>query len=68
MGKRQRRTPRNKKVKPHIWVFCEGKTEENYVKLLRSKYRVPIEIGTKQVGHKISERFIRSYKKDAPKH
>lgn len=68
MGRRQRKAPRNKKVKPHIWVFCEGKTEENYVKLLRSKYRIHIEIVPKIVGNKITDRFIRNHKKGIPTH
>ena len=68
MGRRQRKAQRNKKVKPHIWVFCEGKTEENYVKLLRSKYRIPIDIITKQVGNKITDSFIRNHKRGVPQH
>lgn len=57
-----------KKINPHFWVFCEGETEEAYVKHLRSQYRIPIEIIPKIVGNKITERFIRSYKKGKPVH
>ena len=53
MGKRNR-VSKAKKIKPHFWVFCEGKTEEAYVKHLRSLYRIPIEIAPKIVGNKIT--------------
>ncbi|OYT13362.1 MAG: hypothetical protein B6I19_05525 [Bacteroidetes bacterium 4572_114] len=67
MGKRNR-VSKAKKINPHFWVFCEGKTEEAYVKHLRSLYRIPIEIVPKIVGNKITGRFIRSYKKGKPTH
>jgi len=67
MGKRNR-TSKAKKINPHFWVFCEGETEEAYVKHLRSQYRIPIEIVPKIVGNKITERFIKSYKKGKPVH
>ncbi|MBN2892907.1 MAG: RloB domain-containing protein [Bacteroidales bacterium] len=65
---RTRREPRGKKINPHFWVFCEGETEEAYVKFLRSNYRLHIEIIPKIVGNKITEKFIKNYKKDKPIH
>ena len=61
-------SPRGKRIRPHFWVFCEGKTEEAYVFFLRSKYRIPIEIVPKIVGHSIDKRFIMNYKKGKPIH
>lgn len=61
MGRRQ---SKKKKINPHFWVFCEGKTEEEYIAYLRQKYRVAsIEIISKVSGSKISEKFINNYKK-----
>ncbi len=65
---RKKRTSKAKKINPHFWVFCEGETEEAYVKHLRTQYRIPIEIIPKIVGNKITERFIKSYKKGKPVH
>ena len=65
---RKRQASKKKKINPHYWVFCEGKTEEAYVKYLRSYFRIPIEIVSKIVGNKISERFIKSCKKGKPVH
>ncbi len=67
MGRR-RKASKAKKIKPHFWVFCEGKTEDAYIRFLRSKYRVPIEIVPKVVGNSIDERFIKSYKRGKPTH
>lgn len=52
---REKRYSKAKKINPHFWVFCEGETEEAYVKHLRSQYRIPIEIVPKIVGNKITE-------------
>ena len=49
---RSRRPPKGKKIKPTFFVFCEGKTEEQYIKLLKSHYRIPIEIDSKNADHK----------------
>ena len=65
---KKRKPSKKKKINPHFWVFCEGKTEEAYVKFLRSYYRIPIEIVSKIVGNKISERIINNYKKGKPTH
>jgi hypothetical protein len=53
-----RRPSRGKKINPHFWVFCEGETEEAYVALLRSKYRIPIEIVSKVAGNRINKSYI----------
>lgn len=65
---RKRQASKGKRIRPHFWVFCEGKTEETYVCFLRSKYRLPIEIVPKIAGHSIDEKFIRNYKKGRPIH
>jgi len=56
---RKRSASKRKRINPHFWVFCEGKTEESYISYLRSMYRIHIEIVTKIVGNKITDRFIR---------
>ncbi|MBP6977850.1 MAG: RloB family protein [Bacteroidales bacterium] len=65
---RKRLASKGKRINPHYWVFCEGKTEEAYISFLRSKYRLPIEIVTKIAGNKINEVFIRNYKQGKPTH
>lgn len=65
---RKRIDSKKKKIRPHFWVFCEGKTEEAYICFLRSKYRIQIEIVPKIVGSNIDERFIKKYKKGKPTH
>ncbi len=64
MSKRNRRTSQGKKMKPTFFVFCEGKTEELYVKYLKSKYRIPFEIDTQISKSRISEKYIKAYKKN----
>jgi hypothetical protein len=64
-----RRTPsKGKKIKPKFWVFCEGETEEDYVRFLRETYRIPIEIKTKISGTKINDRYIRTIINEQPIH
>lgn len=65
---RKRSASKGKKINPHFWVFCEGKTEEAYISCLRSKYRIPIDIVSKIVGNRITDRFIREYKRGKPFH
>lgn len=60
---RTRRLSKNREVNPTFFVFCEGETEEAYVKLLRSLYRLPIEIIPKISDSNISEKYIQSCKK-----
>ena len=63
-----KRKSRGKKINPTYFVFCEGETEEEYVKYLRSVFRIPIEINSKKTGSSISKRFINSYLKNKPRH
>ena len=60
---RTRRPPLGKKIKPTFFVFCEGKTEEQYVKFLKTQYRIPIEIDSKIAGSDISDGYIERYKR-----
>lgn len=64
----KRHLSKGKRINPHFWVFCEGKTEEAYIRFLRTEYRLPVEIIPKIVGCDISSRYIRSFKKGKPKH
>lgn len=59
---RSRKPPKGKKIRPTFFVFCEGKTEELYIKFLKSEYRVSIEIDSKKADHSISEKYIKNYK------
>lgn len=56
------RKPKGKLINPTFFVFCEGKTEELYIKFLKSKYRLPIDIDTKIAGNRINASHIRNYK------
>lgn len=51
-------------MKPTFFVFCEGETEEAYVKFLKSRYRIPIEIDSKVAGNRITNKYINNYKKE----
>lgn len=62
----KRAPSKGKKINPHYWVFCEGETEEAYIALLRSKYRIPIEIVTKVVGNRITSNIIKNSKQNKP--
>lgn len=45
-----RRKPKNKKTNPIYYVFCEGSSEEHYIKSLKQRFRLPtvaIKIETK---------------------
>lgn len=53
--KSKRIASKGKKINPHFWVFCEGETEEAYIRFLRSEYRLPIEIIPKIAGCDVSE-------------
>lgn len=63
-----RRQSRGKRINPTYFVFCEGETEEEYIKYLRSVFRIPIEINSKRTGSGISKRFINGYLKTKPRH
>jgi hypothetical protein len=64
----KRQASKGKKINPHFWVFCEGETEEAYVRYLRAEYRLPLEIIPKIAGCDINSRYIQSYKKGKPTH
>jgi len=49
---------RGMKMKPTSFVFCEGKTEAEYVDLLRRSFRVPIEIIARVSDSNISMPYI----------
>lgn len=66
---RRRREPKGKKINPTLSVFCEGNTEEAYVNLLKSVYRIPsIQIRSKIGGNNITSKFIKNFKKGKPTH
>ncbi|GHS92828.1 hypothetical protein FACS1894203_5410 [Bacteroidia bacterium] len=60
--KQKGRQPKGKLIKPTFFVFCEGETEETYVKHLRSLYRLPIEIDPKIAGNRITDKYIANHK------
>lgn len=65
----KRRPSRGKKINPTLYIFCEGDTEEAYINLLKSEYRIPsIHIKTKIGRNDITKRFIDNYKNDKPTH
>jgi len=63
-----KRKSKGKQIRSTFFVFCEGETEEAYVKYLRSTYRLPIEIDPKIAGNRITERYISDYKKQTTVH
>ena len=64
-----RRAPKDKKINPTLFVFCEGATEVAYVNLLKSLFRIPsIHIHPKTGGNSITTEYIEHYKKDKPTH
>jgi len=63
-----KRKSQGREIRPTFFVFCEGKTEDTYVKYLRSTYRLPIEIDSKIAGARITDRYISDYKKQKTVH
>ena len=59
---RGRRISKGKEIRPTFFIFCEGATEEQYIKYLKSKYRVPFEIDSKIAGNRITAGYIENYK------
>lgn len=57
------RKPQERIVRPTFFVFCEGETEEEYVRFLRSHFRVPIEIDTSVTGLGLTKEHIERYKR-----
>ena len=45
---RKERVSRGRSMRPNFFVFCEGDTEVVYVEMLRSYYRLPIQIIAKK--------------------
>ncbi len=45
-------------------VVCEGETEEEYIKLLKRFYRLPVTIKTKVTGNCINSRLVNQYIKE----
>jgi hypothetical protein len=65
---REARYSKGKTIRPTFFVFCEGKTEEKYIRYLRSYYRLPIEINAKIAGNRITSKYIMNYKKKWDSH
>jgi len=63
-----RRIAKERRVKPIFYVFCEGKSEKEYINFLRLKYRIPIKIKSKVTGHSISQRIIDSFVDQKERH
>lgn len=61
---KSKRQSKGKTIRPTFFVFCEGESEEAYVKYLRSKYRLPIEICPSVTGLSINQDSIKRFKKD----
>ena len=61
MSKPKRKQSKPREMKKIFLIFCEGQTEECYVQVLRSKYRVPIKIVTRVEGLNISSKEITSH-------
>ena len=61
---REKRVSRGKQMKPIFFVFCEGETELEYVRFLRSLYRAPIQIIAKKGKSNISEDVIEHSKRE----
>jgi hypothetical protein len=64
----KRRQPKGKEIRPTFFVFCEGETEETYIKYLRSLYHLPVEIDPKIAGNRITAKYISLYKKQRTVH
>jgi hypothetical protein len=65
---RQKRQSKGKEIRPTLFVFCEGETEDAYIKYLRSLYRLPIEVVIKIKGSGINKRYIDECKKNKTTH
>ena len=42
-------------------IICEGKTEEEYIELLKRYFRLPIVIKSKVTGNRVNSRLIKQY-------
>ena len=61
---KRKRLSKGKSIRPTFFVFCEGESEEAYVKYLRSQYRLPIEICPSIAGLNINQDFINKFKRN----
>ena len=61
---KKNRVSRGKQMKPIFFVFCEGETEMEYVRFLRSLYRAPIQVIVKKGKSNISEDIIEHSKRE----
>ena len=67
MAKRKREN-KGKQIRSTFIVFCEGESEEAYVRHLRTTKRVPVEIVSKITRNQVSARKIRESIKNSPTH
>lgn len=66
---RERGKSKGKKINPTLFVFCEGDTEEAYINMLKSLFRLSaIQIHPKIGRNNITTKYIENYKKDKPTH
>lgn len=61
---RKTRVSKGKQMKPNFFVFCEGETEMEYVRFLRSIYRVPIQVIPRKSKSNISTGEIERTRRD----
>lgn len=61
---RKARISKGKRMNPNFFVFCEGETEETYIKFLRSFFRLPIQIIPKKSDSNISAKYIERCKNE----
>jgi hypothetical protein len=64
----QNRISKARFINPTFFVFCEGKTEEQYINYLRTKYRLPIQIVAKTSGNRITNTYIDNFKDQRKEH
>jgi hypothetical protein len=63
----RRKSSKGKTINPTLFIFCEGETEESYINLLKSTYRLPsIHIQAKIGRNNITSEYIENYKQGRP--
>lgn len=65
---RNKRESKGRLINPTFWVFCEGESEEQYIDLLRSEFRLPIQLVPKVSGQDLNDRKIAATKMSRPTH